>query len=153
IGSLEGAYPWLRTRSANLNLAGGFDWIDTKADLGGGVPLSRDHLRVFYARADGDLRTEFAGYPTLLNGSATLRKGVSGLGGSDAGDTTSRGGAKADAWLVRGVGSAETAVTDRLVAAVRVQGQYAGKALLPYEQLSLGDLTIGRAYDPSAVLG
>jgi hemolysin activation/secretion protein len=154
IGSVEGAYPLVRSRARNLNLAGGFDWIDTKANLGGGVPLSRDHLRVIYARADGDLRTELVGYPTLLNGSIAVRKGVSGLGGSDSGSALlSRNGAKPAAWLVRGGGSAEAAISGRLVAAVRVQGQYAGKPLLPYEQLSLGDLTVGRGYDPSAVLG
>lgn len=152
IGTLEAAYPLLRTRARNVNLAGGFDLIDQKNDIAGAA-LSRDHLRVAYLRADADLRTEAFGYPTLLNGALTVRKGVSGLGASSSGDALSRAGAKPDAWLARAAGSAEAAVTDRLVAAVRVQGQYSGDPLLPYEQLALGDLTVGRGYDPAAVLG
>lgn len=152
IATLEGAYPLIRSRAKNLNLAGGFDVIDQKNDIAGAA-LSRDHLRILYLRADGDARTEAFGYPTLLNGALTVRKGVSSLGGSDRGDPLSRAGAKPDAWLARAAASAETAVTDRLVAAVRVQGQYSKDPLLPYEQLALGDLTVGRGYDPAAVLG
>jgi hemolysin activation/secretion protein len=36
---------------------------------------------------------------------------------------------------------------------VRGQAQYSDDVLLPYEQMSLGGLTVGRGYDPAALLG
>ena len=36
---------------------------------------------------------------------------------------------------------------------VRAQAQYSSSNLLPYEQISLGGLTVGRGYDPAALLG
>jgi hemolysin activation/secretion protein len=34
-----------------------------------------------------------------------------------------------------------------------MQAQYSSKPLMPYEQISLGNLSTGRGYDPAAVLG
>lgn len=154
VGNVEAAYPLLRTRTQNINLSGGFDYIDQKSEISGVGTFSRDHLRVLYLRADGDSRTDVAGRPVQLFGGATVRKGVSIFDATDSGDPLlSRGGAKPDAWLVRGAGSAETPINDRLVAGLRVQAQYSGSSLVPYEQISLGSLTIGRGYDPAAVLG
>jgi hemolysin activation/secretion protein len=50
-------------------------------------------------------------------------------------------------------GNVETLVTNRLAASVRVQAQYTTKPLMPYEQISLGNLSTGRGYDPAAALG
>jgi len=153
VGNLEAVYPLVRMRRENLNLGGGVDFVNQDTDTFGG-PFSRDRLRVAYLRADGDLRTRALGRLVQLDGAITLRKGVSGLGASDTGDKLlTRSFAKPDAWLVRGVGSAETLLADRLSGSVRVQAQYARDALLPYEQISLGALSIGRGYSPAAVLG
>jgi hemolysin activation/secretion protein len=104
-------------------------------------------------RADGDLRTEGAGRAWLLSGGVAVRKGVSGLGASDAGSPLlTRFNAKPDAALVRGVGTIQTFVGDFTITG-HVQAQYTSSPLLPYEQISLGNLSIGRGYDPAAVLG
>jgi len=155
VAEVEGAYPLVRHRRFDLNLAGGFDYIDQETDVGSGAfRLSQDDLRVFYLRADADARTAIVQRPVVLAAAVSFRKGVSGLGASRQGSALlTRNLSQPDAWLVRGQGSAETSLTDRLSAAVRVQAQYTDDRLSPYEQLSLGDLSVGRGYDPAAVLG
>lgn len=154
VGNLEVAYPVLRSRSQNLNLAAGLDVVDQKTVASGFGLLSRDKLRVAYARADGDYRTEFARRPALLTGGLTLRKGLSILDASEAGEVTlTRALAKPAAWTLRAQGGADVVLSERVTASVRAQAQYAGDVLLPYEQMSLGGLTIGRGYDPAALLG
>ncbi len=159
--NLEGVYPLIRSRNRNLNLVGGLDLIDQKTDTGavtggasGRTPISRDKLRSAFARVDGDYRTEIGGRPVLMSAAASLRKGLSIFGGAEAGDLDlSRAGAKPEAWVVRGQGAFDIAFTDRLTGQVRSQAQYSESALLPYEQISLGGLTVGRGYDPAALLG
>lgn len=154
VGNLEVAYPYIRTRNRNLNVAGGLDIVDQETKAGGLGLLSRDKLRVVYARADGDYRTEVSARPVLLTGGLALRKGLSFLGGSDAGDPTlTRALGKPEAWVLKAQGGGDIAITDRLTGMVRAQAQYSDDVLLPYEQMSLGGLTVGRGYDPAALLG
>ncbi|WP_293346153.1 ShlB/FhaC/HecB family hemolysin secretion/activation protein [Phenylobacterium sp.] len=154
VGNIEVAYPYIRSRTRNLNLAGGLDVVDQETKAAGFGLLSRDKLRVAYARADGDYRTEVSQRPVLLTGGLTLRKGLSILGGSDAGDPTlTRALGKPEAWVVKAQGGGDIAIGDRLTGMVRAQAQYADSVLLPYEQMSLGGLTVGRGYDPAALLG
>jgi hemolysin activation/secretion protein len=153
VANVEAAYPLVRLRRQNLNLAGGLDWVDQRTDALG-QKFNDDQLRVLYVRADGDYRTEALGQPVLLNGGLSVRKGIDAFGASDAGAAfLSRANAKPDGWLIRGFGAAETALGERFTAAARVQAQYSPDPLLPYEQISLGNLTVGRGYDPAASLG
>ncbi len=154
VANLEAAYPYIRSRNQNLTLAGGLDVIDQKTRAGGAGVLSHDQLRVIYARADGDYRTEIAARPVLFNGSVGIRRGLSILGGSDKGDADlTRALGNPDAWVLRAQGGADMAITDRLTGMIRGQAQYSGSSLMPYEQISLGGLTVGRGYDPAALLG
>lgn len=153
VGNVEVAYPLVRTRDRNLNLAGGLDVIDQKTEAFGGT-FTRDELRIAYGRADGDYRTEVVGRPLLLSGAFSVRKGFSVLGGSDAGDAgLTRAFGDPGAWVVKAQGGADLVLSQRLTAMVRAQAQYADDALLPYEQMSLGGLTVGRGYDPASALG
>jgi hemolysin activation/secretion protein len=162
VANLEGAYPIVRSRNRNLNVVGGLDIIDQRTrDPTRLFVNSQDKLRVAYARFDGDYRTELGGRPVLLSGGVGLRKGLDFLGASDqqdvqppAGDVTrTRIGARPDAWLIRGQGGLDIAFTERLTGTVRAQAQYTDEKLLPFEQFALGGLTVGRGYDPAAVLG
>jgi hemolysin activation/secretion protein len=149
----EAAYPLLRTRRKNVNVASGFELIDQKTDVAGSA-FSQDKLRVLYARLDGDLRTWVADRPVQFTGSVTLRKGIAGLGASPAGSPLlTRGFGKPDAWVLRGSGAAEVLLTGKLTASLQVQAQYASQPLFAYEQMALGDLGVGRGYDPAAALG
>lgn len=153
VAGLEAAYPLVRTRDRNAYLAAGLDVIDTRTTILGGQPFSRDKLRVLYARADGDFRTEAAGRPLLLSGAVGVRQGLSALGGSNRGDAgLTRADGDPSAWVVRAQAGADMAISDRLVGMVRGQAQYAKASLFPYEQIALGGLTVGRGYDPAAFL-
>jgi hemolysin activation/secretion protein len=103
VAEVEAAYPLIRRRRTNLNIAGGFDLVDQKTDVGGGGTLAEDRLRVFYLRADGDYRFVFDERPVTTTGSLSLRRGVTGLGASSAGGAlATRALAEPDAWLLRG---------------------------------------------------
>lgn len=154
VGNLEAAYPLVRERTQNLNLAGGLDVIDQKTEAAGVGRISRDKLRVAYARADGDYRTEIAQHPVLASAAFQVRKGVSLLGASREGQTfLTRAVANPQAWVIRGSGGLDILLADRLTGQFRGQAQYSSSTLLPYEQVSVGGLTVGRGYDPAALLG
>lgn len=153
-GNLELAYPVIRSRRRNLNVAVGLDYIDQETALEGLGTLTEDRLRVIYARADGDLTRYFNQRALTAFGSLMVRKGLSGLGASDESDLDlSRFGGKPDAWVLRATGGAETALTDWASVRVRFEGQYADDPLLAFEEQSIGNLTIGRGYDPSSLTG
>jgi hemolysin activation/secretion protein len=153
VGEVELAYPILRTRRRNLNAVAGLDVINQSTDFSA-AHLFEDDLRVFYVRLDADDRVDLMARPVQLSGSLGLRKGVEGLGAS-SGDSVmlSRPGASPDGWSVRGSFRAAAPVIGKLQAALQVQGQYARDPLLSYEQFALGDLTVGRGYNPAVVLG
>ncbi|THD66089.1 ShlB/FhaC/HecB family hemolysin secretion/activation protein [Phenylobacterium sp.] len=155
VGNLEVAYPLVRHRRANLNLAGGLDLVNQETDLGdGGGKLTEDKVRVLYARLDGDLRVNAFDRPVAMSAALTLRKGLSGLGASEAGsDLLTHGFAAPDAWLVRANGSMGAPLVGPISGEIRVQAQYSDKPLMPYEQITLGDLSVGRGYDPAVALG
>jgi hemolysin activation/secretion protein len=153
VGEVEAAYPLIRRRRLNLNLAGGFDFINQQTDFSGAT-LTQDRLRVLYLRADGDMRAYAFDRNLPISGSLTIRKGLSGLGASEAGSNLqTRSLAQPDAWLVRATGGVDAPLVGRLSASLRLQAQYTDKPLSPYEQISLGNLTTGRGYDPAAILG
>jgi len=154
VAEVEAAYPLVRRRRLNLNLAGGFDFIEQQTDIAGAGTLTQDRLRVVYLRADGDARPFVLDRTVVVGGSVTVRKGLSGLGASKAGGPlATRSLAAPDAWLIRMAGGVDAPAARRVTASARIQAQYAAKPLAPYEQLSLGNLSVGRGYDPAAVLG
>ena len=150
----ELAYPLIRMRRENLNVAAGFDIVDQKTDISGAASLSHDELRVGYVRADGDLRTQAFDLPVQLSGSVSLRKGFEAFGATSAGSPQlSRSTAEPDAWVVKAGGDLQTLLSPAITGIIKVQAQYTDKALVPYEQISLGNLSVGRGYDPAALLG
>lgn len=154
VGNLEAGYPLIRRRRTNLNLAGGIDLVNQETDLGGGEKLSEDKARVLYARLDGDLRVYAFDRPVGMTGAITVRKGLSGLGASEAGSPLlTHGFAVPDAGLVRANGGVGAPLFGPVSGEIHVQAQYSDKPLMPYEQISLGDLSVGRGYDPAVVLG
>jgi len=148
------SYPLIRTRRQNLTVSGGFDWVDESTDLRGLGQLSADHLRVVYLRADADWRPMIGNRYLQFTGSAEVRQGLSGVGASRENDPfLSRFGAHPDAFVARVNGSVDVALAGPVSLHGALQAQYSAVALLAYEQLPLGVLTIGRGYDPSALSG
>ena len=135
-----------------------------------GAPLSRDHLRVGYLRLDGeavDMRGIGPGGATgwHLTGSLELRRGLDVLGASPNclgnparcaapgfvppslvdGDPT--------ATVLRFAGQAEVRVLRRISFAVLPRFQVSSAPLLSFEQISAGNYTVGRGFDPGTLSG
>lgn len=154
VGTAEAVYPLVRHRRRNVWLSGGLDWVEQQTDLSTLLTLTDDDLRVAFARMQGDLNTHAARYPVALGGGLELRKGLSAFGASDEGEAgLSRAGADPEAWVVRADGRVEAGLGPRLSFSLSGLAQWADTPLLAYEELSVGNLTVGRGYDPAALSG
>jgi len=176
----EVGYPFIRSQAINLRGAAGFELIDQTSrllpDAGGRIPISEDHIRALYARLDFEALDRASirsvrGYSPVeprwrIGGSLEMRKGLNILGASDdcgpapylrcyaAGAVPlSRLQGKPDAFLVRFSGTGEYRPLPRISLALSPRAQYAADPLLSYDQFSGGNFTVGRGYDPGAVLG
>ena len=154
-------------RSLNTNLRGnaGFDYVDQKTTVqsagSSAVPFNLDKLRVIFARLSGDLtgRRRDGTIFATLRGGIELRKGlgifgatpVGGVSGSGAIPSRIDGNARATVARLDLDGQVGVGRIFSINGAVRAQ--YSNDPLLNYEEFSLGNLTIGRGYDPGANSG
>jgi len=157
------AYPLIRTQARNLSIGAGFDFVNQKTDFF--VPLSRDRLRVLWARADFDAIDLRSRNPKWhVGGTIEARQGISVFDGSkactlvgfecaDGSIPQSRFDADPTATLVRFNGIAELGITNALAAVFKPRAQYGFNKLLAFEQFTAGNYTIGRGYDPSTLTG
>src|SRR5207247_9516424 len=60
---------------------------------------------------------------------------------------------QADATVLRLTSYGEVRPVPKITFALGFRAQYAGKALLSFEDFSAGNYTVGRGYDPGALLG
>ncbi len=175
VASFEARYPLVRRQSKNVFLSGGFDFINQNARFGG-VPLTRDRLRVLYVRADFDTIDpesigSIEGYSPSeprwrFGGTLELRQGIGVFGASDPcgpafincngapGNTPlSRVEADPTAFVARAAAYAEFRPAPILAFSIAPRLQYAPHALLSYEEFSAGNFTVGRGYDPGTLIG
>jgi hemolysin activation/secretion protein len=155
------AYPLVRTQARNLSLGAGFDFVNQKTDFF--VPLSRDRLRVVWARADFDAIDLRSRRPKWkVGGTLEARHGISVFDASEScpevgcpgGETgQSRIDADPTATLIRFNGTAELGLGNSLAVAISPRAQYGFDKLLSFEQFTAGNYTIGRGYDPSILTG
>lgn len=164
----EASYPFLRSQAANIRGAAGFELVNQRArlvpDTGGSIPISEDRTRTLYVRLD--LQTmdrasigSTSGYSVSeprwrVGGSIELRKGIDIFGASDAGSVLlSRFDGKPNGFLVRASASGEYRPVPAITVSLSPRAQYAADPLLGYEQFSGGNFTVGRGYDPGAIIG
>ncbi|PSJ36844.1 hypothetical protein C7I55_24335 [Sphingomonas deserti] len=151
--------PLIRSLNTNVFAAAGFDYIDQLTNLYSGdlkLPLTRDKMRIAYLSLNADTRrVRPDGSPIwAFRGALEARKGFDILGatkpGVEDGRIQSRIDGEADALVLRASLEAMAGLsrTFRLVA--RGQTQWTDDPLLNYEEFSLGNLTMGRGYDPGA---
>lgn len=171
LATSEVAYPFIRSLSRTLRGSVGLDFVNQDVELNS-IKLTRDRLRVAFARLALDsISSDFSRGRSLaepkwrLSGQIEARKGLDILGASgDCGPTgaaclglgdvpPSRIEGRATAGLVRGNILGEYRPVPRLTLALGVRAQYAGKPLLSFEEFSAGNYTVGRGYDPGALLG
>ncbi len=174
IGSVYARYPLIRSQAENLTVSAGGDFIDQDVDFTG-LDFSEDNLRIGFARFDysgidldsvngrggySAIEPRFSYYATL-----EVRQGIDGLGASPScgvgfvNCTTpsfippSRLDADPSGFLVRGEAGATFRPTPLLGFSARSRFQYSPDPLLGYEQYSGGNFTVGRGYDPGAIIG
>lgn len=162
IAGFDVARPLMRSLRTNIRATGGFDYVDQRSVIRSGdlsVPLTEDKLRVGFLGLDADHRAlRFDGRTALaLGGSVQVRKGFDIFDASEqgyrGGTLTSRINGNASALVVRGALDGMVALGPIFSIAGQAQGQWANDPLLNYEQYSVGNLTIGRGYDPGVSTG
>jgi hemolysin activation/secretion protein len=156
------ARPLIRSLRTNVRATGGFDYVDQRSVVrteGGSVPLTLDKLRIGFIGLDGDYRTVRYDGATAFSIASSLqvRKGVDVLGSSDIGFAngrlTSRIDGNSRALVVRGTIDTVIGVGPIFSLAGQGQAQWTNDPLLNYEEFSVGNLTIGRGYDPGVSTG
>lgn len=157
-GTLETSYPLIRRQAHSLVLGGGVDLVNQRVDFG--APLSRDRLRILFARVSGDAVDLAHQLPRWrLSGNIELRRGLSIFDASDctsgcaAGLAPSRSDARATAALLRAGGAAEIALGKSLALVVAPRVQIAFDPVAAFEEFSAGNYTIGRGFDPGVISG
>lgn len=160
VGSLALSMPLRRSRRSIADIAGGFEIIEQRTRVYGGgdsSPLNRDKLRVVFLRSDFGFRDFLTSGAEKYSVNATLevRKGLDILGATETGEfaggyTPSRFAGHADALVVRSDLNGEVGLGPVFSLVGRVRAQWANKPLLNFEEYSVGNLTIGRGYDPGS---
>lgn len=166
IGGLDLSQPLHRSVRATADLGGGFEIIEQRVKfypggVAGGLPLTRDKLRVAYLRLSGSKRApQFDGPDAWgVSGSLELRQGFDIFDATQTGAITSEGygpsrfEGSATATVIRGGVGGFVSLGRLFSISSTVQGQWASGPLLSFEEFSVGNLTIGRGYDPGVTSG
>jgi hemolysin activation/secretion protein len=164
-GTIELDYPLVRLQRQSLTVATGMDFANQVTSFPGGQPLADDTLRVVWVRADASFASIDRPFldrllTTQADVTVQARKGLEVLGASEPGvQSLSRTQGRADAWVVRGEAHGLVRMTPLnakllpITVSGRIVGQWADRSLLAYEEQAIGNLTIGRGYDPDAASG
>jgi hemolysin activation/secretion protein len=154
VGTAEMRYPLIRLRRYSVYASAGVDFINQSTSFPGGDVLANDKLRVGWARLSGDFSRDLGRqFAVSGNGALEVRKGFVALGASKAGAPgLSRTQGRPDALVARFEG--ESHLTWRwLDVGLRGQAQETKSPLVAYEEMAVGDLTIGRGYEPAVLSG
>jgi hemolysin activation/secretion protein len=165
-------YPLIRRQALSLLAGAGIEAVDQRVRFGS-VPLSEDRLRVLFARAQfdaldrGSLTGEGGYTPSepLWSAGVSLeaRHGIDALGASERCATAAQCRppnvpmsdifADPSALVTRLEGDFQYRPVPAVTIAFAPVAQYSPDRLLVYEQLSLGNYTVGRGFDPGIVQG
>lgn len=161
VASISASYPLVRSVGANVLLGGGFELIEQRTRAN--TPINIDKLRVLFARVDVNMakRSGSLAPTAAMSGSLELRKGLNLFGTTPTGlagrpITPSRFDGVPTAFVVRGRLGGEGRVrfgasrTRAVTLAVEGRGQWANNPLFAYEEFAVGNLTLGRGYDPGS---
>jgi hemolysin activation/secretion protein len=172
--SVYASYPLIRTRRHSLFADAGFDYADQEVDLNN-FGLTEDRVRMAFARVAGEWTDQQsilrAGGYSPFEPKLRLRYGVEARQGLDIFDASPDCRANLLACLVGGITPPSRIEADPTPFVVRLnadieyrpdpliafvletQAQVTGDALPAFEELAAGNFSIGRGYDPGAVLG
>ncbi len=165
----EALYPIVRRQAFSLHGAVGLDVVNQNVTFAG-LPLSRDHLRVAYLRLDLDTMDMKGRGPDAtalwrISATAEIRHGLDIFGASPD-CLTNASACSATGFVYPGIldGDPEATVfrasanidlhpVQWLDLSLAPRFQIASGPVLGFEQFSLGNYTVGRGYDPGAVVG
>jgi hemolysin activation/secretion protein len=164
IGGVDLIWPVMRSIDRNVSLGGGAELIEQRTRVYSnsvGTPLNLDKLRVGYLRATSNARFRRPSGRELFNFSAMVevRKGTGLFGATQRGVVTTVGYSPSrfegdpKAWVVRGDADAVLSLGRIISFAGSLRSQWANHPLLNFEEFSIGNLSIGRGYDPGANSG
>jgi hemolysin activation/secretion protein len=172
LGTIEVGYPFLRKQTSSVRGSVGLDIINQDVELDD-IDLTRDRMRVGFARlgwegVGGDFTAPGRSLAEPLWRASSLlefRKGLDIFNATDPCGPTgseclgpndvppSRIDGRATAAVVRWTGVGEFRPIPKLTFALAARAQYAWKPLFSFEEFSAGNFTVGRGYDPGALLG
>ena len=168
IGSLRAGYPFVLDQATRISGSAGFELIDQQIRFGGAA-LNEDRLRVAFARIEGSFLDRpsiegAGGYspaePRWRAGFAVeFRQGLDIFGATEPGlppaipVPQTRSAGRADATVIRAEGLLELRPDPLVAFVLQPRAQLSFDPLLAYEEFAGGNYTIGRGYDPGAVLG
>ncbi len=170
--TIEASYPFVRRQARTLRGGLGFDLIDQDTEFNG-LGFARDRLRVVFARLSYDALGLPAANPLYspaeprwrLGATAEARRGLAVLGASHGcgpdltgcigpdGVPPTRLEGDPTATVLRGTVDGEYRPAPRLTFALGARGQRSTQPLFSFEEFSAGNYTVGRGYDPGAILG
>lgn len=166
-------YPFIRKQAQNLFGTIGFEYVNQKTDLLG-FRTNEDRLSVAYARMDfgavevGSIsgRGGYSAYEPKwgMSGSVELRQGLDIFGASAGcgpafvrciGQTVvpTRIDGDPTAFVVRAQAKLDYRPTPLLAFTLKPRLQLSPDALFSYEEISGGNYTTGRGFDPGTIIG
>jgi hemolysin activation/secretion protein len=170
LDTIQVGYPLVRREAQTIRASAGMDLVNQDVKLSG-LDLTRERLRVGFLRLGFDAAPKGYSAFTLneprwrVANLLEMRKGFHIFGATpDCGPI----GAKcigpgrvppdpiegqSDAVVLRYTGYGEFRPVPKLTFALGARVQYAWKPLLSFEEFSAGNYTVGRGYDPGALLG
>jgi hemolysin activation/secretion protein len=165
----EASYPFVRRQAYSLRGAAGIDVINQRVAFSG-APLSEDKVRVAYLRLDtealdlsGQGPKDSVGW--RFSGSIEARKGLDILGASIActknlivcaapGFTPpSLPDGNPTASVFRASANIDIRPIHKITVGITPRFQASSSPVFAFEQFSLGNYTIGRGFDPGAIVG
>ncbi len=145
--SAELEYPMVRSRRFSLWTRGGIEYEDQRTSFGeDDAELFDDQLTVLHAGARGIWLPPLGGITQV---DVELRQGLDDFGAS----ASSKPDARVDFTLVRGTLSHRQPVPPFFELFAEVRGQKSNDPLPNLEEMPLGELTIGRGFEPGSLVG
>jgi hemolysin activation/secretion protein len=127
-----------------------FEWSDQNTDVFSAIAITEDRTRIFSLGLNGRWR----GQGLAGGGYLQARQGLDVGDASQPGDPLlSRFEGDPQALVLRAGGDGEARIARRWTVAARVETQWTDDALLAPDEYSIGNLGIGRGYDPGAAFG
>lgn len=164
VANIEFAAPIHRGINTNINTMVGFEYAEQRTRVypgGPSQPLFRDRIAAVYSRFTGTTRKMgIDGRPVYQFGaSLEFRKGLAILGASKTGQIDAAGYAPSrfegseTAAVIRADVNGQIGIGPVFELWARGHGQYTDRPLLNYDEFAIGNLTLGRGYDPGANSG